>query len=196
MSGYLECCSRCLHILYDRGDVQLMKIADEDTTACLDDEACEKRQAKQRESHRREIGRRLRAGRGRYTHLVVVQDKFGAVYGYGNFYLEVDPGQTPVGRLTAFLEKNDYTMEGLVVEKVLPIESDPETVPSGRTAVRIKHPREKVPDGICGERKLSLPLAAQWPCVREGGHEGHHEDQFGGGWDEFGWIKVVEAEAK
>lgn len=189
----IECCIKCLGIIRKRSAGISITVEGEKKWACTDHEGCAGRQEKNKQSHRREIGGRVRRGRGRYTHLIVILDKFGAIYGYGNFYVDVVPDQTTDQALEEFLASRNYTMDDLAVEKIVSIPSEPEFGVRVKTSIEFTHDRAEVPDGICGRTRGCSPLGADWPCVRDADHSDHHQNQFGHGWDEFGTLKLEDA---
>ncbi len=113
----IECCVRCLWILRYPADGQQVPLFGNMEWACADEDKCAERQEENKLSHLNEIARRLRAGRGIHTHLVVVQDVFGHRFGYGNYYVAVKPGENPND-----VAKGYSDQDMLVVESIIPIE--------------------------------------------------------------------------
>jgi hypothetical protein len=109
----IEVCVRCLTVLREGDEVVFFEEFDSQWAHCpvRDTEGCFDRQRKNRKHHHREIGRRvsyLKKG----EHLVVVQDTFGAVWGYGNEYHKTEVGEDPQEKWES-LKANDK--EGALV---------------------------------------------------------------------------------
>lgn len=121
----IQVCVRCLEPSDAKSAVIQISLFDHWCWACTDTTRCIERQAENKTRHQREITHRIGRGAGRgarrHTHLVVVQDLFGNLYGYGNFYVAVNPGEDPqevAGRYSCH--------EMLVVAVIIPIEASKE----------------------------------------------------------------------
>ena len=115
----IEVCHRCLRVLRGNARIDLDWLCGEWVWCCANLDVCKRRQKQNRRDHRNEIGERLFRGRGHHTHLIVVLDKFGAIYGYGNYYVAVEPGQSPE-RIADLYRRSP----SLIIESILEI--DPE----------------------------------------------------------------------
>ncbi len=113
----IEVCARCLTIIKGGDRAAQERLFGEWWWHCLNAEACSKRQQKNKARHQEEIARRLKNGRGHHTHLIVVLDQLGEMYGYGNYYVAVNPGEDP--EQVAQKYRDD---DVLVVQSILPIE--------------------------------------------------------------------------
>ncbi len=114
----IEVCIQCLRTLYANDEAKPIELFDELHWICTWPSACEKWQAKNKERHQAEIVWRLRSGRGIHTHLIVVQDIYGHQFGYGNYYVTVDPGQDPHD-----VAKPYESDPVLVVDDIIPIDN-------------------------------------------------------------------------
>lgn len=93
----IECCHRCLGILRRNDAAHQEELFGLAVWTCDDQQACNERLEEERAEHQREIARRLggKYARAHYGHLIVMQDRFGHRYGYGNFYIYVPRGSDP-----------------------------------------------------------------------------------------------------
>lgn len=110
----IECCVRCLWILSYPAAGQLVPLFGKSEWACADEDKCAERQEENKRLHRREIERRLRAGKGVHTYLIVVQDVFGHQFGYGNYYVAVQPGEDPDKIAKRYSAKDMLVVESII----------------------------------------------------------------------------------
>lgn len=120
----VEVCIKCLARIQGATGV-MIDIDGQSWWCCRDQARCAARQSDNKARHQREIDHRIRAGRGRFTHLIVVQDTFGARYGYSDVFFDVRPGELPEDVLAAELSSRGWTMENLVYE-VIAIDCEPQ----------------------------------------------------------------------
>ena len=125
----IECCVRCMTGIYRSDELMHIERFGRQWGACKDLEKCATQQEQARARHQDEIARRLRGGKGRHTHLIVIQDRLGHEFGYGNYYVAVKPGEDPdeiarrkIAEADAKGPESDRDM--LVVEKNVAIEGN------------------------------------------------------------------------
>ena len=114
----IEVCCRCLWVLKPPEDAQQIWLLEKWYWSCADGDKCAERQAENKVLHRKEIDGRLKRGRGIYTHLVVVLDHLGFMFGYGNYYVGVKPDE----KWFEIAEKYINNPE-LVIESVITLEN-------------------------------------------------------------------------
>lgn len=111
----IEVCIRCTRVLRPNNDATEERHYGRWWWRCADgDPACKRGQTENRIRHAREIERRMRSTE--HSHLIVVCDRFGAKWGYGNYYVGVPHGADPAAVAAPYADDPE-----LVVESILPL---------------------------------------------------------------------------
>lgn len=111
-----EVCVRCLAIIREQGKAKSFFEHGRWWWYCTDEAWCKATQDVNRRNHRRTIDHRvlwLKPG----EHLLVVQDYFGAQYGYGNLYIKVEAREDPKAIWAA--RKADDKDDALVLSETI-----------------------------------------------------------------------------
>ncbi len=121
----IEICIRCRRVLRKPAEAELLVLddlfpgfvpdeeglVDSKWYGCTDLVECAVQQEENKKEHQREIEHRMGGGLG----LVVIQDVFGHRWGYGNYYVAVQPGEDPDKIAKEYTDRSNVLVVGAIL---------------------------------------------------------------------------------